>query len=405
MDDDALSGDGSLAPVSLVSRISKRYRESDPVRGDAALTVFVIVVWAIEVFLLDSTDGASRTITFVVGVAAFAALAFRRRNPLLATAWFVAVSLGQTPLDSFYLDTATLPFVVLMAMAYSLGRHLSGPPMVTGGLLLFVGFEASIVLNADFEFGAIPFGALFVFAPLVVGRGLANRAQLQAELRTKATEAAERSRAEAERAVELERGRIAAELQAVVANGISAMVVQAEAVPAMLTGVNGSTDRVAAGGALAVIEETGRDTLAEMRRLLGVLRHSGEGPLLAPQPSLERLDSLIQAAGQRGLVVDLAIDGDRVELPGGVELSAYRAVETALQAAAEAGAKRASVRLIYGEREIGVTVTDDRPASAPTADAELSSLGSRLEIYGGRLAADRHDDGFSVRVRLPRELS
>jgi signal transduction histidine kinase len=277
--------------------------------------------------------------------------------------------------------------------------------MVIGGVVLFAGFEAAILLNADFEPGAIPFGALFVFAPLLVGRGVANRYRLQEELRTKAAEAAEQSRAEAERAVELERGRIAAELQAVVANGISAMVVQAETVPAMLAGVNGSSNRAGAGDALAVIEETGRDTLAEMRRLLGVLRHSGDGPLLAPQPSLDRLDSLIDAARQRGLDAQLKIEGERVELAGGVELSAYRTVETTLQAAAEAGAKSASVTLAFGEREVGVAVTDDRPASASTDDAELQSLRSRLDIYGGRLVADRHDEGFSVRVRLPRELA
>jgi signal transduction histidine kinase len=391
--------------VSLVSRISSRYRETDPLRADAISALVVIVIWAVEVFLLDAADGDSRLLTFAVGAVAFASLALRRRDAFMANLWFVAVSVAQTPLDTFYLDTATMPFVVLMWMSYSLGRHLSGRPMVAGGLILFLGFEASLALNADFQVGDIPFGALFVFAPLLVGRGLANRAQLQEELRMKADEAAEQGRAEAERAVELERGRIAAELQAVVANGISAMVVQAEAVPAMLAAVNGSPDRTEAGAALAVIEETGRDTLAEMRRLLGVLRHSGDGPLLAPQPSLDRLGSLIDAARQRGLKAELTVQGERAEVPGGVELSAYRTVETALQAAAEAGAETATVALTYGEREIGVVVNDDRPPSAPTADAEIHSLRSRLDIYGGRLAADHHDDGFSVRVRLPRELS
>jgi signal transduction histidine kinase len=390
--------------VSLVSRISKRYRESDPLHADAITALIAILAWAVEVYLLDSAGGGSRTLTFLVGAVAFASLALRRRETLLAAVWFVVVSVGQLPLDTFYLDTATLPFVVLMWMAYSVGRHLAGRQSLAGGLILLVGFELAIVLNGDFDAGAIPFGAIFVFAPLLVGRGLANRAQLQLELRTKATEAAEQGRAEAERAVELERGRIAAELQAVVANGISAMVVQAEAVPTMLAGVNGSADRPGAAAALAVIEETGRDTLAEMRRLLGVLRHTGDGPLLAPQPSLERVGTLIDAASQRGLAAEMHVDGERPELPGGVELSAYRTIETALQAAADAGAAHATVTVSYDDREVGVVVDDDRPTGAPGSADDFASLRSRLDIYGGRLVSDRHDGTFSVRVRLPREL-
>jgi signal transduction histidine kinase len=403
-DDDAWITGGSLALVRLLSRISERYRRADPLRADAFTALITIGVWAVEVFVLDSPGGASRVLTFAVGAVAFSALALRRTNPLGATFWFVVVSLAQSPLDTFYLDTATLPFVVLIWIAYSLGRHLAGRRLLIGGLVLYLGFELSLVLT-EFEVGSIPFGALFAFGPLVVGRGLANRAQLQAELRSKASEAAEQSRAEAERAVELERSRIATELQAVVANGISAMVVQAEAVPAMVAGVNGSSDRAGAGAALAVIEETGRDTLAEMRRLLGVLRHAGDGPLLAPQPSLDRVGSLIDASHQRGLEVTLEIEGARSELAGGVELSAFRTIETALQAAADSGAANAAVTVTYGDREVGVEVTDDRPENAPSDDAELASLRSRLDIYGGRLAADRHEGRFSVRVRLPNELA
>ncbi len=374
-------------------------------RADALVTAILIVLWAVEAFALDSTHGYSRTTTFFVGAVAFAALAIRRRNPLAAVTWFGAVSLAQSQLDTFFMETATLPFIVLIWLGYSVGRHSAGRRMVAAGLILGLGFSASLALGeTGFEIGDLPFAVLFVFAPLLVGRGLANRARLQAELRTKATEAAEQGRIEAERAVELERGRIASELQAVVANGISAMVVQAETVPAMLAGVNGSSNREGAGTALAVIEETGRDTLAEMRRLLGVLRHADEGPLLAPQPSLERVGTLIDAARQRGLTTTLAIEGERAEVASGVELSAYRTIETALQGAVEAGAEHATVTVDYGDRELGVVVTDDREPGSPTAEDELASLRSRLGIYGGRLAADRHNDGFSVRARLPREL-
>ena len=395
----------SLAPVSVVSRITTAYRAADPLRADIALTAPLIAFWALEVFALDPTHGHDRLVTFLIGVVAFASLAIRRTNPLAAITWFIAASIAQSPLDSFYFDTATLPFVVLIWLAYSAGRHLDTRRTLIAAVVMVVGFDVAIALSpGGLGLNNLPFALLFVGAPMLVGRGLANRARLQEELRSKAAEAAEQTRAEAERAVEVERGRIAAELQAVVANGISAMVVQAEAVPAMLAGTNGNSNRSGAGAALAVIEETGRDTLAEMRRLLGVLRHDNEGALLAPQPSLDRVGSLVDAIGQRGLSAELTIEGERAELASGVELSAYRTIETALQGAAEAGARTATVLLAFREREVGVVVTDDRAPGSAVADGELASLRSRLEIYGGRLVADRDDDGFSVRARIPKEV-
>jgi signal transduction histidine kinase len=193
-----------------------------------------------------------------------------------------------------------------------------------------------------------------------------------------------------------ERDRIASELQAVVANSVSAMVVQAETVPRVLAA--GEPQR--AEQAFAAIEETGRDALAEMRRLLGVLRREGERPELAPQPGLGRLDALLERARQSGLEVSVREEGGARPLAPGIDLTAYRIVQDALEAAAEQGASRAQVLVRFGERELVVGVRDDREGGP---SSRLPGLRDRAELYGGYLDAARAGEWFSLRARLPIE--
>ena len=198
-------------------------------------------------------------------------------------------------------------------------------------------------------------------------------------------------------AVEDERVRIATELQELVANGLSAMVVQAGAVPRAIDA--GETAR--AGVALAAVETTGREALSEMRALLGVLRREGDGAELAPQPGLARLDALVERTRDRGLDVSLGVDGGRRELPPGIDLTAYRVIEDALDAAAENAARAADVLVRYTPRELQVQVNDDR--SAGDSD-RLAGLRERVGLYGGHLRAGALDSGgFRLRATLPLE--
>ena len=175
------------------------------------------------------------------------------------------------------------------------------------------------------------------------------------------------------------------------------MVVQAEAVPrAIAVG-----DAAGAGGAFAAVEETGRDALTEMRRLLGVLRRDGEGPELAPQPGLGRLAVLAERMRERGLVVGLRVEGEERPLAPGVDLTAYRVIEDALGAAAENEASEAALVVRYGARELELELNDDR---AGGASERLPGLRDRVGLYGGHLRAGRADSGgFSLRARLPLE--
>jgi len=204
--------------------------------------------------------------------------------------------------------------------------------------------------------------------------------------RERRAQLAERERDLAAReAVVEERARIARELHDAIAHNVSMMVVQAGAERRVLDGKSGTTHEV-----LETIERIGRGALTEMRRLVGMLR-SDAGDPLAPQP---------------GLPVELQIEGERRELPVGIELSAYRIVQEALtNALKHAGQAQASVRVRYGVDSLELEIVDDGAgAPAPVANGGHGLVGmrERVALYGGRLDAGRRPSGgFAVRVLLP----
>jgi signal transduction histidine kinase len=212
----------------------------------------------------------------------------------------------------------------------------------------------------------------------------------------------ERERDEKARvAAEEERARIARELHDVVAHSVGVIVVQAGAERMALAAEAERTRDV-----LQAIEATGREALAEMRRLLGMLRKDDAELTLAPQPSLRQVDALVRQMAEAGLPVELEIEGDPVPLPPGVDLSAYRIVQEALtNALKHAGAARARVAITYGRDEIGLEVSDDGggPTLAAAPDGHgLVGMRERVALYGGELKSGRGSaGGFVVRARLP----
>jgi len=240
--------------------------------------------------------------------------------------------------------------------------------------------------------------AAFVSLALAGAWLLGDRARVQRAL------AAE----QAERAVAAERARIARELHDVVAHHVSMMVVQAEAGPVAV-----ATEPARAAGAFEAISATGRQALAEMRRLLGVLR-DGDGdqaPSLAPQPGLADVGSLVEQVGRAGLRVELVVEGSEAPLPAGVDLSAYRIVQEALtNAVKHGGPGRARVLVRYGTDVLEVQVRDEGgtgPALARgPADGRsgqgLVGMRERVSLFGGELhAGPAPGGGFAVDARLP----
>ena len=207
----------------------------------------------------------------------------------------------------------------------------------------------------------------------------------------------------AQAAVADERARIARELHDLVAHNVSVMVVQAGAERHALGDEQASTRE-----ALASIEQAGRQALGEARRLLGMLRRDGDGEELEPQPGVEQIDVLVEQVERAGLPVALAIEGEPVALPAGLDLCAYRIVQEALtNALKHAGPAHAEVLLRYAPRSLDVEVCDDgrgpaRAGSGNGAGHGLIGMRERVALYGGRLQAGRaRGGGFEIHARLP----
>ena len=174
--------------------------------------------------------------------------------------------------------------------------------------------------------GDLFFPGMFATVFWLAGRSVRSRSELTAELHEAAVQASEARDTEARRAVAEERRRIAREMHDVVGHSVSMMVVQAGGARRIL-----DRDPARAIAAAELIERTGREALAEMRRLLGVLHAADHAePEYAPQPSLRGLEALVERARAAGVPVELAVDGDQRELPAGLDLAAYRVVQEAL---------------------------------------------------------------------------
>ena len=388
--------------MSRLRGTAARLRALGPAAFDRALAGFFLVAGAIETLLVDVTD-ADRIVVGVANVTLALLVAWRRRIPGVGLTAFVAVLLVFRLGAESAANEVTMPFVTLFVFAYSLGAYGTDRAIAIAAPVAAVGIASEVIASEGSvgdAVGGLVFATAFVVGPLAVGRSMRNRRLLSAALAEK-TERAERERDErARRAVDEERARIARELHDVVAHSISVMTVQAEAVGRVATRMPEQ-----ARSSLETIENTGREALTEMRRLLGVLRRDDVAAELAPQPSLARVDLLAQRARAQGLEVELRIEGERRDLPAGVDLAAYRVVQEALSdALGRAGARRAAVRIRYGDRNVHIEVADDGAGHARAGGGETLAMRERVALYGGDLDGGPDDaGGYAVRARLPLE--
>jgi signal transduction histidine kinase len=276
-----------------------------------------------------------------------------------------------------------LELLVLFAGGYSLGAHASIRRAAVG-----LGISAAVILSARSGLSVIPVLGFWLIGVLV-------RARRQSVALAERNAALER---QAEQAAATERARIARELHDIVAHHLSVVVLQA-------AGARASGK--AADAALEKIENSGRQALAETRRLLGVLRDTSEETGLAPQPGIGELDALAASVRAAGLPVNLVISGDHAAVPAAVDVSVYRIVQEALtNVLKHAGPARAHVSIGCADEAVMIEITDDgtpEPGSQPAAGGHgLAGMRERAAIFGGELqAGPRPGGGFAVRARLP----
>lgn len=239
-------------------------------------------------------------------------------------------------------------------------------------------------------------------AAVVVVAGLAVRERehrLQ-EAVASADRQRESQAAELEQARSEERLNIAREMHDIIAHSVSVMVLQAGAARQAL-----SRDGDEATRSLRQVEETGRETLSELRRLLGVLRQQPGAQSLDPPPGLDRLDELLATARDAGIDVKAEIERAPRHIPASIDLAAYRVVQEGLtNVMKHAREDRVQVVVKYGESRLDVRITNHGQArlrSVGSGGHGLSGLEERVRLLGGSFEAGPQEGGFELRASLP----
>jgi signal transduction histidine kinase len=363
----------------------------DPLLAGVALTVLEIGV------LTGSHRRGPLALTLIVVAGMALMTIWRRRSPLL---FLVIVGALATVLNHALTSLDNLALVaayVLLVPAYAVGAWEKRPKAVLGLAIFFSGSAINVLVVRHQTVGDFAGGAVLVCAAWAAGRAIRSRRVLTSELELILARLAVEREDRARLAVAGERSRIARELHAVVARSVAVMVIQAEAARGLL-----ERDPVRADAAMAAIEDTGRQTLAEMRRILGVLRHTEHVGEREPQPGVAQIYTLIQRARQRGQPVELSVDGEPGTLPAGVDLGIYRILEDALNSVHPQSGSIVGVALRFGEEdlELRLTARCGGPSDWPT-----EVMRERVALCGGQLHTEEPDEnGWQVAVRVPRGL-
>jgi len=385
-----------------------------PSRGDVVLAAAAALVLLPATCVVALASLPAVEAWGLVGLAALAHVAsvWRRSAPVLSHGVVVVALAGQLVVSGLY-------FLLPSSLVFLLSVHACtawGPVRSLGLATGVVGAAATALrYRADPSVTASPVGpspwllALLLVALVVVAwtAGLLRRSQEQ--VRTEALAARARAEAEreerAERAVLAERTRVAREMHDVVAHSLSVVVAQARV---------GRVDPARAAQALAVVEETGREAMREMRGLVHVLRSAPadarDGALTGPSPTLQDLPALADRVRAGGRPVRVVETGRPAPLASTAGLAVYRTVQEALTNGARHAAPGSSseVTLTWHDDRLVVEVADVRspvgtgpaPGPSPGAGVGLVGMRERLEAAGGTLHV-RRGDTWTVTASVP----
>lgn len=357
--------------------------------SDAVIAVFSL---GVTILLADTTAVAGYFLFLVANTA----IAWRRTEPILVQGIILLAS--ALSMASGYSTNALFPLAISL---YCVGRYTSDDRWsfigVGAALVLLLG---DTLLDLDLTYA----GAIRLIMPFTVwyiGRRMRVRGEHTRLLEERAAYLEQRQTAESEKAVAVERTRIARELHDIVAHQVSLMTIQAAAAKTVVT-----KDPVAAIQAISSVENAGRHALDELRHLLGVLRPDKEKNTLSPQPGHADIPQLILELEKTGLNVSLKMDPIESPLPARVDLSIYRIVQEALtNVLKHAGAEaRAEVSVSSDTQCVTIVVRDDGKGNFNFLDSGhgIAGMRERAQMLGGSLAAGPLPvKGFEVIARLP----
>jgi signal transduction histidine kinase len=360
-----------------------------------------LVATTIELGQIIGASGTPSWPSLVLAVAAGGALVLRRRAPVavlvtILAAGVVIVALGDDPSGATVL-IALFTTAALCELRVSLAAlALTAATAAT---------LSALTVDAPGRQTSATSGAIIAAGLTVgiwaLGAYVQTRRRYLRELQERAA-SAEREREQLARiAVHEERASIARELHDIVAHSVSVM----------LLGVRGARDVLrtapdAADETLASVERSGEQSLAELRRILALLREPEQTAESGPQPSLAELNELVASYRAAGLPVRLEVIGEPTPLPGGVELSVYRIVQEALtNTLKHSDPSDVMITLAFRDARLELEVVDDgTPTTVGTATSGQGLIGmrERVALLGGELETGRREGGgFRVAAQLP----
>jgi signal transduction histidine kinase len=337
-------------------------------------------------------------ITFVLIGLAFLPLILRRKYP---AAVLVVTTVAAT-LYEVLPNPPSFTMVGVLIALYTLGTLTDRKRLLLWGAL-----STALVLLASLPapnsaafWGEVVRNLSVMLVAGLLGDATRNRRAYIAEVERRAAEAERTREEDTRRRVDEERLRIARELHDVTAHSLSVIAVQSGVASHVL-----DSNPEEARRALVAIRQVSRDSLQELRAMLGVLRGSEDDAApLAPTAGLERLADLVRPLEESGLAVEVATEGDLTDVPAIADASAYRIVQEALtNVLRHAGKARVSVSVRREPDSLVVEITDDGPGTLPFEEGHgIAGMRERVSALGGALEAGPRDEGgWRVSARLP----
>ncbi|MFB4303122.1 sensor histidine kinase [Actinomadura sp. NTSP31] len=380
----------------MIRQVWDRYRRR---------TWLVDAVFAVPVLLMTVLEPISEPpdslVAWFLAIGLLAPLVLRRTRPRTAYAAVALVALLQVVVN----QVPMAPDLGILMCMYTLAA----------GSSLWWGIAAGLVTEMGAGILAFRYASGFrdqlaswwmvsvcVAGVWLLGLYMRTRRAYLASLEERAARLERERDTEVQMAMAGERARIARELHDVVAHNVSVIVVQSDGASFAIESDPGRAKR-----AMETISSTGRQALAEMRRMLGVLRESDTGGSYAPQPGVAQLSELVGQLRSSGLPVSLEIDGVPVEMSEGRQLTVFRIVQEALTNTLKHGGAKvtAKVGLHYFDDAVEIEVSDDGRGAAAISDGRghgLVGMRERVAVYGGDVeAGPRPGGGFTVRARIP----
>jgi len=362
------------------------------------LAVLFAGLGELEIWLPNDYLTGSRPVLGATTLLMTLPLAWRRRRPLAVALFVAGVLVAQTAFAPTPHPPDT-PFFAWVIIVYSVAAHTGARSATIGAAALTAAVDGWASLTPNGGGTDVVFITLICAGFFVAGRVVRSRHLLAEALRDRTLELEREREDRARLAVAEERARIARELHDIVAHTLGVIVVQAGAERLHLPADSSTRETFAS------IERTGRESLEEMGRLLGMLRADGELGALVPQPGLARLDELLAHVRATGLDVELVVEGTPRGLGAGADVSAYRIVQEALtNTVRHSGSRRARVRLRWETAGLEIEVADDGvgpPAQPARQGHGLLGIRERVALYGGALVTGRSDlGGYLLVARL-----